>query len=180
MTYDFAGPWTKHCGNQAQLFSPTSPHDNAASISCDSSVSYVIKQGVHPSKILLGVPAYGRSFIGAKKPGDSYHGCAGEDGTYEYRDLPRPGAKVVFDEKLGATYCVGGDAGFVSYDDQRCVRAKAAFVKQRGLAGLFYWYVSTYPVCGSTLAKLISTRTGTGDTNDERSLVTTGAQALRR
>ena len=160
MAYDFSGPWTKLCGHQAQLFSPKTPYSDAAKTSCDSAVTYLLAQGVSPVNILLGVPAYGRSFHGAQKVGDTYQGGAGDEGTFEYRDLPRQGAKVSFDDKCGATYAVGGDAGFVSYDDPRVVSWKARYVKQKGLVGLFYW-------------------TGTGDTNDDRSLVATGWKTLR-
>ena len=161
MCYDFSGPWTHRCGHASQLHTHTKPHDDAAKLSGESAVAYVLSHGVPASKIVMGIPCYGRSFLDAKKPGDEYYGHAGEEGTFEYRDLPRTGAKVVWDEKCGASYCVGGDAGFVSYDDQRAVKAKAEFVKEQGLQGLFYW-------------------TGTGDTNDERSLVKAGFEALHK
>ena len=160
MCYDFSGPWTTFCGHQAQLHSPKKPYDDASKISCESAVGYLLSHGVPASKVLIGIPAYGRSFLRAKKAGDPYNGSAGEEGTFEYRDLPRPESKVRFDEECGATHCVGGDAGFVSYDDQKSVQMKAGFVKQKGLGGLFYW-------------------TGTADTNDGRSLVATGWQALK-
>ena len=160
MTYDFAGPWTQACGYHSQLFSPKKPHNDDARISCESATNYVIAQGVPAEKVLLGIPAYGRSFLGAKKPGDAYHGGGGEEGTFEYRDLARPAAKEGFDKDVVAAYCVDADGGIVIYQDQQCVQRKANFVKQRGVGGLFYW-------------------TGTGDTNDDRSLVMTGSNGLR-
>lgn len=102
------------------------------------------------NKILLGVPAYGRSFTGTRGLGHSYSGHAGEEGTFEYKDLPRPDSKEYVDENTGAAFCVGGDGGFVTYDNARTVRMKADYVKQNRLAGLFYW-------------------TGTGDKTDNQS-----------
>ena len=159
MTYDFSGPWTGLCAHQSQLYSPSRPCDDAARISCDSSVTYLLSKGVAAQKILLGIPAYGRSFLGATSVGNRYNGSGGEEGTFEYRDLPRPGATVSYDRAVTAVYCVGGDGGFVTYDDQVTVRAKANYAKQKGLGGLFYW-------------------TGTGDRNDSRSLVEAGYRAL--
>ncbi|KAL9125576.1 MAG: hypothetical protein Q9217_005241 [Psora testacea] len=159
MTYDFAGPWTSSCGHHAQLHSPKRPYNDAARTSCSSAIEYVVSQGVPAHKVLMGIPTYGRSFIGSKKVGDAFSGHAGEEGTFEYRYLPRPGSKLLYDECLAAAYCVGADGGFVSYDDQRTVQAKARFVKQQRLGGVFYW-------------------TGTADTNDERSLVKTGWDCL--
>lgn len=159
MTYDFSGPWTKFCGHQSQLYSPRIPRNDAAKISCDSTVSYLFSQGVASHKILLGIPAYGRSFLGANGPGSLYNGQGGEEGSFEYRDLPRPGAAVHYDEDVTAVYCFGGDGGFVTYDDPKTVRAKADYAKQKNLGGLFYW-------------------TGTGDKNDPGSLVEAGYRAL--
>lgn len=120
----------------------------------------MLSNGVPPAKILLGVPAYGRSFLGASAVGERYSGHAGEEGTFEYRDLPRAGAREQVDEQAGAAFCVGGDGGFVTYDNPRTVRLKAQFAKQRGLGGLFYW-------------------TGTADADAaERSLVETGYRTL--
>lgn len=159
MAYDFSGPWTDTCGHHAQLYTPEVPHNDAAKISCSSAVSYLQSKGVPAKKIVLGIPTYGRSFLGASKVGDRFSGGGGEEGTFEYKDLPRPRATVHFDEAAGAVYSVGGDGGFVTFDDPRTVEAKAKFAKQQGLAGLFFW-------------------TGTGDTKDEKSLVETGYRTL--
>lgn len=159
MAYDFSGPWTDRCGHQSQLFTPKHPHSDAAKTSCQSGVQYLVSKGVPPSKILLGVPAYGRSFLGANKTGDQFTGQGGEGGVFEYRDLPRPGAKEFSDKKAGAAYCIGGDGGFVSYDNQDTVQMKAEYVKEHKLAGLFFW-------------------TGTGDAQRPKSLVETAFVTL--
>lgn len=163
MSYDFSGSWVNKCGHHAQLFTPQIPHSPDAAISCHSAVSYMVRQGVPQNKILLGIPAYGRSFTGTKGVGHSYSGHAGEEGTFEYQDLPRPGATEYVDEHVGAAYCVGGDGGFVTYDTPRTVQMKANYARQNGLAGLFYW-------------------TGTGDasghTRKDRSLVYNGFLGL--
>ncbi|KAF1997653.1 glycoside hydrolase family 18 protein [Amniculicola lignicola CBS 123094] len=163
MSYDFSGPWVKQTGHQAQLFTPQIPHCPEAAISCHSAVSYMVKHGVPQNKILMGVPAYGRSFTGTRGVGHPFDGQAGEEGTFEYRDLPRPGAQEIVDEQLGAAYCIGGDGGFVTYDTPQTVQMKARYVRQNGLGGLFYW-------------------TGTGDasshTHKDRSLVFSGFLGL--
>lgn len=159
MAYDFSGPWTTKAGHQAQLFSPARPYNDDAKLSCDSAIMYLAKRGVPLSKVVLGIPAYGRSFIGASKAGDSYTSVGGDSGTFEYRSLPRSGSKTYYDQFVGATYAVGGDGGFVSYDDTRSVQAKAKYARQHRLAGLFFW-------------------TGTGDSNDARSLIKASFQGL--
>lgn len=123
-------------------------------------MQYVLGKGVPAEKILLGIPTYGRSFLGARRVGEGFQGHGGDQGVFEYKDLPLPGAEVGFDKDAGAAFCVGGDGGFVTYDDVRSVEAKAAFAKEQGLGGLFYW-------------------TGTGDKDDGESLVATGWKGLQ-
>ncbi|PWY86849.1 glycoside hydrolase [Aspergillus heteromorphus CBS 117.55] len=136
MAYDFSGPWEPETGHQAQLFSK-----HASAVSCQTAVTYVLGQGVDPKKLLLGIPAYGRSFLGSSGVGQRYVGCGGDDGVFDYSELPRPGAKEHHDSGLGAAYCVGGDGGFVTYDTPQTVQQKAKFVTKMKLGGLFYWHI---------------------------------------
>lgn len=138
MAYDFSGPWTKVCGHHAQLHCPQIAGGDVTE-SCSSAVTYVLSKGVPSHKILLGVPTYGRSFLGATKVGQTFSGHGGEEGTFEYRDLPRPGTHEQIDELAVAAFCVGSDGGFVSYDNPRTVQLKALFARQHRLGGLFYW-----------------------------------------
>ena len=119
----------------------------------------MISKGVPSRKLLLGIPAYGRSFLGAKKLGERFAGQGGEEGVFEYRDLPRPGTKELVDSQVVAAYCIGGDGGFITYDNPETVHLKAGFAKQTGLGGLFFW-------------------TGTGDAPGSRSLVEAGFKSL--
>ena len=141
MAYDFCGAWTDRAGHHAQLHAPGRPCADFARLSCAAAVAYLGRLGVPAGKILLGVPVYGRSFVGAARVGEPYQGYAGEEGVFDYRELPRPGASELVDGDCGAAYCVGGDGGFVSYDNPTTVARKAQFVREKRLAGLFYWSV---------------------------------------
>jgi chitinase len=143
MTYDFAGPWVEVSGHHSQLYTPRDIPKGISKTSCNSSVIYLINRGVPSHKIVLGIPAYGRSFLGCNDVGQKWIGQGGEDGTFEYKDLPRPGATEHVDMALGAAYCCGGDGGFVSYDNPQTVRQKSAYVKEHGLGGVFYWSGTT-------------------------------------
>lgn len=158
-TYDFSGPWSQTAAHHAQLFTPPHPPNDAARLSCRSAVEYPISRGVRRYKILLGIPLYGRSYLGANAIGQLYNGSAGEDGTFDYKSLPRPGTQELVDQQAGAAYCVGGDGGFVSYDNPQTVRMKGIYARERGLGGLFYW-------------------NGPADDARPRSLVETGFSAL--
>jgi chitinase len=155
MTYDFAGPWTDKSGYHAQLHAPSEPDG----VCGHCGINYLLRYGVPLEKVLLGIPLYGRSFLGATSRGERYYGVGGEEGTFKYRDLPRAETTEQVDEAAVAAYCVGADGGFVSYDNPQTVRTKALYVKSRGLGGLFYWEA-------------------TGDADPVRSLVRTGYMTL--
>lgn len=128
MAYDFYGLWTPRSGHHAQLYSTSKDEPSAATI-----VRYVMSRDFPAKRILLGIPAYGRSFLHASGPRQKFRGGGGEDGTFEYQQLPRRGCKEAVDKGACAAMCVGGDGGFVSYDNPDTVKMKAAFCKQKGL-----------------------------------------------
>ncbi|KAH6681050.1 chitinase [Plectosphaerella plurivora] len=134
MAFDFAGPWAAKSGHHSQLYGLH--RDEESGSAC---VQFMTAAGFPSKKILLGIPLYGRSFLGAAGPGHKYRGAGGDNGTFDYKRLPRSGAKEAIDKKAVAAFSLGGDGGFVSYDNPDTVKAKAHFVKSKGLGGLFYW-----------------------------------------
>ncbi|KAI2622439.1 glycoside hydrolase family 18 protein [Hypoxylon sp. NC1633] len=134
VAYDFSGPWSHRSGHQAQLYSL-----GRDETSVSSGVSYLVSRGCPARKVLLGIPLFGRSFLGVSSSGHRHKGVGGEEGAFEYHVLPRKNAKESVDRRIGAASCVGGDGGFVSYDNPETVKMKAAYCKQKGLGGLFYW-----------------------------------------
>lgn len=139
MAYDFAGSWSPKAGHHAQLYPANAATENSGS----AAVDYVISTGFPAAKILLGIPVYGRSFLGASGPGRSYRGHGGEDGTFEYKQLPREGTEEIVNTRLVAAFCVGGDGGFVSYDSPETVKLKANYCREKRL-GVGYLYFSAF------------------------------------
>jgi chitinase len=126
--YDFFGGWSHKAGHQSQLYAMSKDEPSG-----DSGVRYLMSSGVPAKKILLGIPLFGRSFLHTTGPGHKYRGVGGEDGSFEYKQLPRKGAKEQVDKRAIAAYCVGGDGGFVTYDNPDTVKVKANFCMQKGL-----------------------------------------------
>jgi chitinase len=136
MAYDFTGSWSQKAGHHAQLF-PGTPGEASGS----AAVDYVISTGFPATKILLGVPVYGRSFLGANAPGQSYNGHGGEEGTFEYKQLPRQGTEEIVNTRVVAAFCTGGDGGFVTYDSPETVKMKANYCIEKGL-GVSHFSIS--------------------------------------
>ncbi len=128
MAYDFTGSWSQTSGHHAQLFA-----GNPGEASGSAAVDYVISTGFPATKVLLGVPVYGRSFLGATGPGQTYNGYGGEEGTFEYKQLPRPGTEEIVNTRVVAAFCTGEDGGFVTYDNPETVKMKANYCIERGL-----------------------------------------------
>jgi chitinase len=125
---DMFGEWTPRSGHQAQLYAMNKDEGSGS-----SGVQYLMAHGFPAKKILLGIPVYGRSFLHATGPGQKFRGVGGDDGSFDYNQLPRRGTKEQVDKRTVAAQCVGGDGGFVTYDNPETVKIKAAFCKQKGL-----------------------------------------------
>lgn len=140
MTYDFAGPWTKQAANHAALRSAQPGLDT----SLEAATADLKREGVPASKLVAGVAMYGRGFDGVKADGSYARPWPSEDGSVAFKDiaaLKAQGLKPRFDKRTQSWALVGGGR-FVGYDDPRAVRAKVAFVKRQGLAGVFAWELS--------------------------------------
>lgn len=145
MAYDFAGSWDATSGHQANLFKSTS---NPAStpFSADVAISAYIAGGVPASKIVMGLPLYGRAFQSTAGPGTPYSGTgegSWENGIWDYKVLPRAGAIEHEDKAIGASWSYDQNSRvMVSYDTPSIAATKASYINSRGLAGGMWWELS--------------------------------------
>lgn len=128
MAHDFSGPWRHTGGHHAQLYPAQEGEKSGSAV-----VEYILSTGFPGKKILLGVPVYGRSFISAASPGDQYHSNGGDDGIFEYNALSHLGTHEIVDTARCAAMCVGGDGGFVTYDNPETVVMKGRYCREKDL-----------------------------------------------
>ena len=140
MAFDYAGMWSQVTSNQANIFASTS---NPASTPYDTetAVSYYISKGIIPSKIVLGMPIYGRSFETTDGLGKTFSGVGSgtwEAGVYDFKVLPLSGA--IYDKTTGSSYIYNATSKeLISYDTVDVARQKAAWIQQMRLGGAMWW-----------------------------------------
>ncbi|KAI1291665.1 chitinase [Xylaria venustula] len=162
MTYDYAGSWDATAAHQTNLY--PNPANNASTpFSTDRAVTYYLNAGVPGTKLMLGMPVYGRAFQNTDGPGEPYNGVGSgswEQGIWDYKALPRPDSTEQYDSVADATYSYDSNSRtMVTYDTADMVRKKVYYLKSKGLAGSMFWEAS-------------------GDRNDSGSLIGASYSAL--
>ncbi|KAI0974371.1 glycoside hydrolase superfamily [Xylaria arbuscula] len=159
MSYDYTGNWTSTSGHQANVFA-NKANEASTPLNTDGAVRYYKSQGINGRKIVIGSPLYGRSFDGTSGLGQNYTslGTGGpQPGVWYYKDLPRPGAQVDFDEVAKATYSYDQTTReLISYDNVRSTEFKANYVRNRQLGGSFFWEASGDRTDRGSLVKTMS------------------------
>lgn len=153
MTYDYNGNWNNYTGHNAPLSKP-SGDPGPAGLYAQATVDNYLANGVPASKLVLGVPFYGRSWsnVPATNNGLFQSGTTGpgtwEAGMLDYKDiaanyLTNAGFAKYRDDTAQVPYLYNKSTGvFVSYDDPASIQAKAVYLKQKGLAGAMIWELS--------------------------------------
>lgn len=142
MAYDYAGSWDANAGHQANMKS--SPGNAAATpFNTEQAVEHYKKQGVHSSKIVLGMPLYGRSFQNTDGVGKPYSGVgegSWENGVFDFKALPLPGAEEKYDHEAKASYSYDtAKRHLITYDTCEMAREKAEWIKKQHLGGGMWW-----------------------------------------
>ena len=157
MTYDFYGAWSNtELGHHPGLFAGKADPSN--DYNAHRGIQALLAQGVPASKIVLGVAMYGRGWTGVNAWTGKNHltGTATgpvakgpwEDGVWDYRNIANAlgdstsGWTRYWDASALAPYMFkSGTGDLVTYDDAESVRAKGAYSRTKGLAGLFSWEI---------------------------------------
>nr|XP_022901760.1 acidic mammalian chitinase-like [Onthophagus taurus] len=156
MAYDLHGSWESVTGQNAPLYPSSSDvTDFQKSLTVDASISGWIQKGASPSKLIMGIGTYGRTFtlqnsantkVGAPTTGagtaGKYTGEAGFLGYNEICENEKAGWTVVWDNKQKVPYAYKGNQ-WVGYDNPRSVALKVAYAKKRGLGGIMVWTLDT-------------------------------------
>lgn len=143
MTYDYYGPdEDKISGNHAPLF--TDPADPKA-ISAERTVRAYQAAGVPASKLLLGLPFYGKEWdsVGSQNNGLFQPGTKPTGTFHDYSalvDLTRQGYTRYWDAAASVPWLYNPDTKtFISYEDPQSLARKCRFVLDQRLGGVMFW-----------------------------------------
>jgi chitinase len=136
MTYDLIGSRSPITAHHAALFSGGPQVESA-----DHAVRYLDSLGVPRGKIAIGVAVYAREFVDVP---DTAHGLFQPGRFKRFRTLDvikkMRGYKEYWDDRSQAPYRYNAESKiFLTYDDNRSAAAKASYVRQHGLNGVFFW-----------------------------------------
>jgi len=150
MAYDIHGAWdaTGPTNFDAPLIeSPTDPAVAGYHISIQTLIAGYLKAGVPASKLVLGVPFYGRGWTGVPDVNHGLYQSAAtmkpapatfEDGIEDYKVLKALNFPLYRDPATGASWIFDGKT-FWNYDDPTIIAAKMAYIKAQGLGGVMAW-----------------------------------------
>lgn len=139
MTYDLNSSGV--CVHHTALYSGSG---TASNCSVDYSVNYYISNGVPLGKIIIGIAFYGKYTTGNSLggSGSSYSTITYSKIYQNYISVSSSNILFKYDEECEAPYIIDtANNRFITYDNERSIKAKADYVKTKNLGGLMIWEI---------------------------------------
>jgi chitinase len=176
MTFDFHGGWDAITAfNSPFSFDPAEPPVGGGAIqwtwNTAGSVAYFLANRVPANKLVVGIPFYGKEYVGVGPANNGLyqpHGATAGNDTPTYHDLVDTGLADATLTPIGPTAATGNGAGvngytrhwsllagapwlynptanggtFISFADPLAVSERVALVRALGLRGAWAWEIS--------------------------------------
>ena len=173
------GSWDNYADHHAPLFKRPFDQWSTRHLNCDDAMSYWIRKGAPASKLIMGIPFYGRSFTLSyaqnSDPRSTIRG-GGKKGVYteekgflayyEVCSLIREGGWQQTTDPAGSPYMYKGDQ-WIGYDDVHFVTQKMQYIRTKNLGGAMIWAIDLddfQGVCGQKWPLLNAINQGLGRT----------------
>lgn len=145
MGYDMHGPWDTYSDFNAPLYAPAESSPQYKIGDYDS-VSAYTNAGVFPSKLVLGMPFYGRQYTVTNSANNGLYSTYTAVKSISYDTiaanfLSNPAYKLFSHPTAEVPYLYGNNV-FISFDNPQSIAAKVKFAQYRRLAGAGAWELS--------------------------------------
>ncbi|KAL4622398.1 acidic mammalian chitinase-like [Arapaima gigas] len=174
MTYDFHGSWETQTGENSPLYRGPADQGDYIYFNVDYAMTYWKSQGAPASKLLVGFPTYGHSFVLASSsntgvgapttgpgPAGPYTRQSGFLAYYEICTFLKQGATQAWDTPQDVPYAYNSQKIWVGYDNVKSFNIKINWLKQNQFGGAMVWSLDmddfTGTFCGEGKNPLINT-----------------------
>ncbi|MBK8259185.1 MAG: glycoside hydrolase family 18 protein [Polyangiaceae bacterium] len=174
MTYDLHGGWDTHTNFNSALYpaqgDPSADPEVKAKFNTSQAVEGYLAAGVPASKIVVGVPFYGRGYSNVPNQNhglfQTFSGLpqgTWEAGIFDYHDLAKnyvPTMTRYLHDEAKVPWLYNPATGvMISYDDPESMQIKADYIVQKNLGGAMFWELSGDTQDSALLSALHSTLT---------------------
>jgi chitinase len=145
--YDFHGAWDPITNHQSAISTPAG-QPLLPDFTVERAIDGWIARGAPPSKLVLGLPFYGRGWTGVTdaanglfQPATGPAPATFEAGYEDYKKLATltgPEYRLHRDNRAGFAWLFDGST-FWTFDDPTVMRLKTAYIKHKGLGGAMMW-----------------------------------------
>ncbi|XP_055339760.1 chitotriosidase-1-like [Paramacrobiotus metropolitanus] len=153
MAYDYHGSWEQQTGHNAPMYKRSTEVDYQAKLNVEYSANLWKDAGISKSKLAIGIPTYGRSWILANTSNHGFNaptrgpGPKGpftkELGSLSYFEicgrLKDKSLTIQTNKECRCSYAYGTDDLWVSFDNVGSVTEKANWLKRNGYNGVLVW-----------------------------------------
>ncbi len=178
MTYDYHGAWDNVTGFLAPLYADPSATYNDSVTKWEFNVNYTVnwylKHVPDRTKIVIGLPFYGRSFANVPDknnglyqpfsgtPAGTWGSASETHGVMDYWDIASRIANGTCDYYWSNitmepyAYCPSSKT-FITFDDPRAIGIKVDYMLKRGLGGVMVWEITADRKPGTNHHPLLDT-----------------------
>jgi chitinase len=160
--YDYHGTWELTTNHQSAVRTPAG-EPFRPDFTSERAVNAWLSGGASRSKLVLGMPFYGRGWTGVRNAGRGlFQPATGpapatfEAGYEDYKKLKTlvgAGFTLYRDDRAGFAWLFDGTT-FWTFDDPRAMARKTAFVRSRELGGAMVWSLDGDDAQGSLISAI--------------------------